>query len=155
MENKKNLRHGKNGTPIYYTWGSMIKRCTNKNCWNYKNYGGRGIKVCERWLIFMNFYEDMGEKPEGLQLDRIDNNLGYFKENCRWATPSVNGANRRPYTNTGYKGVSYLDFRKRNKFQGYITLHGRSKHIGYFKTPELASLAVESCRWVLENSTPN
>jgi hypothetical protein len=75
----------------------MIQRCTNTNNKKYIHYGNRGINVCDEWLdSFESFYTDMGEQPEGLQIDRIDNNKGYSKENCRWTTSSVNQKNRRP-----------------------------------------------------------
>jgi len=71
-------RHGKFGTRIHKIWDGMIQRCHNKNSRDYKHWGARGIKVCERWRDFINFYEDMGEAPTGLSIDRIDNNKGYF-----------------------------------------------------------------------------
>ena len=74
----------------------MIKRCTNPQSWNWKYYGGRGITVCDRWRYsFENFLADMGEKPEGLTLDRTNNELGYSPENCRWSTLSEQAFNRR------------------------------------------------------------
>ncbi len=74
----------------------MKKRCLNPKEPAYPNYGGRGITVCERWLgSFQNFLDDMGECPEGLTIDRVDNSLGYYKENCRWATDLEQGNNTR------------------------------------------------------------
>jgi hypothetical protein len=73
----------------------MLKRCKNKNTPSFENYGGRGIKVCEEWEDFANFLRDMGVKPEGLTLERIENDLGYFKENCKWATRAEQSRNTR------------------------------------------------------------
>ena len=92
----KITKHGMDGTPIYRAWTSMRDRCNNPNNYAYAQYGGRGIKVCERWEeSFMNFYNDMGERPKGLSLDRIDVNGNYCKENCRWATAKEQQENRR------------------------------------------------------------
>jgi len=90
-------RHGMYSTPIYQVWQSMKKRCYNSNCKDYKDYGGRGIIVCDRWLnSFENFYEDMGDKPfPKAQLDREKNNEDYTPDNCRWVTNTVNQQNRR------------------------------------------------------------
>lgn len=83
--------------PLYRTWLGMKRRCNNPNAVDYSYYGGRGIKVCNRWLeSFENFLIDMGEKPDKkLSLDRVDNDGNYEPRNCRWATHSEQMLNRR------------------------------------------------------------
>jgi hypothetical protein len=73
----------------------MLRRCENEKNVHFHNYGGRGVRVCSRWKIFENFMEDMGESPEGLELDRIDNQGHYEPKNCRWVTRKENCGNRR------------------------------------------------------------
>ncbi len=96
-----NYRHGHsiNGksSPTYQSWYNMKRRCQDSNHKYYKYYGGRGIKVCERWRDFVNFLSDMGEKPEGLTLDRINNDGNYEPGNCRWATRKEQNQNQRDY----------------------------------------------------------
>lgn len=92
------ITHGMSGTAEYRVWGNMKSRCQNINHPDYKDYGGRGITVCEEWQLFINFYKDMGKRPDGFVLDRRDNEKGYYKDNCRWVTQAVNLANRRPYS---------------------------------------------------------
>ena len=83
-------------TKEYMIWCTMIQRCTNPKCKYFKDYGGRGIYVCWRWMqSFQNFYDDMGPKPRGRSLDRKDNDAGYSKGNCRWATASEQARNKR------------------------------------------------------------
>lgn len=94
-------KHGKCAEPVYAVWFSMLARCRNPNHEAWKHYGGRGITVCERWLSFDNFYADMCPRPEGLTLDRIDNNGPYCKENCRWTDWKTQRANQRPSTLRG------------------------------------------------------
>ena len=90
--------HGMSQTREYKIWCGIIKRCNNPNCSRYKDYGGRGIKVCKRWKnSFEAFYEDMGECPEGKSLDRWPDNDGdYELKNCRWASPHEQRINSRP-----------------------------------------------------------
>lgn len=82
-------------SPTYISWQSIWPRCNDPNHCAYSDYGGRGIKVCDRWQYFTNFLEDMGERPEGKQLDREDNDGDYTPDNCRWITAKKNCRNRR------------------------------------------------------------
>lgn len=88
-------KHGMAKTKTWYSWLGMRRRCLDENYPRYKDWGGRGITVCDRWMTFQNFYNDMGERPEGKTLDRIENNLGYCKENCCWNSPKQQCNNRR------------------------------------------------------------
>lgn len=108
---KRSTKNGHNikieTSRIYDSWRNMIQRCTNPNRNDYKNYGGRGITVCERWSGengFIHFLEDMGERPKGCSIDRINNNKGYCKENCRWVTPTQQARNTQKNLLQTYRG---------------------------------------------------
>lgn len=100
-------RHGAVGTPEHNTWNMMNARCYTPSATDFHKYGGRGIVVCERWRWpdgFLNFLADMGERPRGLTLDRIDNDGGYEPNNCRWATGRQQQNNTRKTRFVSYKG---------------------------------------------------
>lgn len=79
-------KHGKYGSGAYKTWDKMIQRCTNPKNHAYKNYGEKGVFVCKEWLDFKNFYADMGDRPDGMTIERLNIEDGYYKENCIWAS---------------------------------------------------------------------
>lgn len=92
-------------TPIYSVWRAMHDRCERQKSPAFKNYGARGITVCDRWRSFEPFLEDMGIAPDGTELDRIDNDKGYSPDNCRWATRVQQARNRRGVIRISFGGV--------------------------------------------------
>lgn len=104
----RSFKHGMNGTPEYYAYYDMIRRCYKESRKGYEHYGGRGIKVCDRWLeSFINFYEDMGNRPDkGYSLDRIDHNGNYEPSNCRWADWKTQENNRRNNRKITINGIT-------------------------------------------------
>lgn len=108
-KNNPRYTHGLSNTPTYKTWADMMQRCNNPKVRAYKYYGARGIKVSKRWRTFSNFYKDMGERKEGLTLERIDNNKDYNPKNCKWATMKEQSMNKRA---GGYKKLTPLIVKK-------------------------------------------
>lgn len=107
-ENKKirATTHGKTRTPSHITWTNMLQRCQDPNKSNYRYYGGRGIKVCDRWLDFENFYEDMGDRPKDKTLDRKDNDGDYSPENCKWSTKKEQSLNTSQVHLIEFNGIA-------------------------------------------------
>lgn len=148
-ELKREFKHGLKKHPLYVTWESMRKRCNNPNYPAYKNYGGRGIKVCERWDNFANFLEDMGERPEGMTLDRKHNDKNYEKSNCRWATQLEQVANRRMST-TNKSSFKWVSINRGCKNRPYVAVIGigtnKAKFFGHYATPEEAAYVADQVK---------
>lgn len=134
MQTAIRQRRKTNGrTKIYEVWNNMTRRCLNPNNPRYMAYGGRGIKICNSWLTFNNFYDDMGDSyAEGLFLDRIDNDRNYEKSNCRWVSSLVSANNTQKVRRA--KGYYKLG----EKYCSQININGYPKYIGYFSTEEEA-----------------
>lgn len=131
-------RHGMNKTPTHKSWTSMRHRCNNPNYYKYYLHGGRGITICDRWNeSFNNFLSDMGVRPEGTTLDRIDNDGNYEPTNCRWATARDQARNRSHKSSTGFAGVT----KHGNKYIARYKLNYKNIYLGLFDTPEKAHRA--------------
>lgn len=126
-DRKTTATHGLSGSTEFRSWGQMIQRCTNERLKTHKHYGGRGIRVCDRWMeSFENFYADMGAKPSPKHsLDRIDVDGNYEPGNCRWATPQEQSRNRRTSV---YVGDVFLLDAAYSKGLKPKTAYYRAKH---------------------------
>lgn len=112
----KQRKHGCSSSPTYRSWSNMIQRCTNVNCPNYHNYGARGISICAPWRHFENFLKDMGMKPTGFSIERLNNNKGYEPSNCIWASPKEQANNRRTNVIIRVNGHKYTVMQFAEKF---------------------------------------
>jgi hypothetical protein len=120
-------KHHQSSSKTYGSWNAMLQRCYGETHPAYANYGGRGITVCLGWRIdFRNFLRDMGERPDEMTLDRKDNNLGYSKNNCRWATSEEQGQNRRNIVYVEFEGrTQTIQQWAKEKSINFQTLHTR------------------------------
>ncbi len=153
---RKGITHGLTSHKFYMTWKLMTYRCNNHKNADYKNYGARGITVCEEWLDIKNFVvwaEQTHPNISGVSLDRIDNDLGYSPENCRWADKVTQAINQRIMKNnkSGYVGVHYHGMDE--VWTAYISTNNTRKHIGSFLTKEEAVEARDI--YIIENKLPH
>lgn len=151
------VQHRMSHTPTYRVWAEMRRRCSDTGRQGYKNYGGRGIKVCERWLDYTNFLADMGERPNGLSLDRKDNDGNYEPDNCRWATRHQQVLNRRGHGASKFRGVHRTSGRK-GVWRAAITPRaGVIITLGYFTSEHQAALAWNMAAMFIygEDANPN
>ncbi len=149
---ERNLVHGFRYHRLYGTWKMMISRCNNQNNIGYKYYGGRGIKVCNRWLQLENFIEDMYPTfKEGLTLDRKNIDGNYEPSNCRWVTKNTQSRNTKKihkYNTTGFRGVCWN--KSSNKFVARICVKYKQIHLGCFNTDIEAAKAYD--QYVIDNN---
>ena len=148
--------HGLTYNKFYKTWHNMIQRCTSPKIKAYKDYGGRGISVCEEWLDVRNFItwaEKTYPNIEGVSLDRIDNDKGYSPENCTWSDKTTQCINQRirKDNKSGYVGVGFN--KSKGRWEAYISVNNTRKHIGSFPTIEEAVLARDN--YIIENKRPH
>ena len=122
-----NKTHGRSETNDYRSWQAMLNRCRNKKTKHFHRYGGRGITVCDRWLSFENFLEDMGERPAGMTIDRINPDGNYEPGNCRWANRVTQGRNKAT------KGRACGVNRSGKKWKAYISTPRKKIYLGTFE----------------------
>ncbi|HBN5447502.1 TPA: hypothetical protein L3F56_004202 [Klebsiella oxytoca] len=142
---KSVTKHGMYKTREYGIWSGMMDRCYQENNPRFADYGARGITVCDQWHDFTSFYKDMGNKPDGMSLDRINNDKGYSPDNCRWATLNEQQWNQRKQkgTTSRFLGVSKS---RHGRWVARISAFGVKTHLGYFDTEEEASDAYQKAR---------
>lgn len=136
-------KHGYCRIPEFKVWESMVSRCRNPSIKNYANYGGRGIDICDRWLSFKNFIEDVGRRPSPtMSIERLENSGDYSPENCKWATPTDQARNKRKYKNnkTGVTGVTL----RKGRWIAHIGIAGKLVRLGSFKSLDAAKEVRES-----------
>ena len=150
-----NTKHNLIYTRIYKIWRDIKSRTLNLKNKSYNDYGGRGIIICDEWkndpIAFYNWAMSNGyEENKGLSIDRIDNDEGYFPENCRWTTQTIQARNQRMKKNntSGYRGVCYLTANK--KYIARIGVNNKSIYLGEFQTPVEGAIAYNN--YIIENN---
>lgn len=135
-----------NSNPLYFIWKAMRQRCGNATSREYSNYGGRGVRVCDRWSVFENFVADMGPRPEGASLDRIDNNGNYEPGNCRWATQALQSRNTRRTRMISHLGATMCiaDWARLAGLNSGAVLSSRVKKLGELRA--MQSLNITSAQ---------
>jgi hypothetical protein len=153
MTSRTHRTHGMSRSKTYKSWLKMIERCYSKKNNRYYAYGARGIAVCERWHLFENFLSDMGPRPEGTSLDRIDANKHYEPCNCRWATRQEQARNKRNsiYITIGDETASLADWSDRSGIK-YATILRRLK-AGWEAKKAVFDPVFSSDRWPCMEST--
>lgn len=134
---KFDTTHGMSKTRTYKSWQRMHQRCYNPNETGYENWGGRGIKVCEQWKEFENFYKDMGDRPINTSLDRINNDGNYEPSNCKWSTRHEQNLNKRMQSNNKSGHVGIIWHKKASKWQAMYC----GEYLGLYETIKLAQEA--------------
>lgn len=139
--------HGMSRTKLYHVWNGMKKRCRNKNLPNYKDYGGRGIYVCDQWKEYMPFFTwaNSNGYKDGLWIDRIDNDGIYEPNNCRWATPTVQQRNTRRIARnntSGYRGVCFN--KSEGRYVSRIGIDSKQIYLGSFDSAKDGGIAYDN-----------
>lgn len=150
-----NYKHGLNGHHLYSVWRNIKTRCYNPKTHNYENYGGKGITICPEWLndvsVFYAWCVDNGYK-EGLTLDRINSNFGYYPENCRWVTREFQAQNRGKRKNSSgyFLGVSARYWGGKEMYISHITHNKKRVYLGSHKTAEQAAKVRD--QYIIDNN---
>jgi hypothetical protein len=151
LHKEKITKHGDVYSRLYRIYRSMKSRCNSPNSTPYKNYGGKGITYCKEWEDYSTFKKWALENKydESLTLDRIDNNQGYYPENCRWVNMTIQARNKKlnPKNTTGYFGVFFQNHTQ--KYAAQISINKKSTHIGSYNCPLDAARARD--KYILDN----
>ena len=153
---KSIITHGLSLNKFYKTWNDMIRRCTNHKATGYKNYGGRGITVCDEWtdvVVFVAWCEATHPNVVGVTLDRIDNDKGYSPDNCTWSSRTIQNINQRMKSNntSGYNGIIWN--KKNSNWKAVIGINTKKVYLGYFDSKEEAVQTRDN--YIIENNLPH